>query len=208
MSNNIVHSTNTIDGEINNNKAIMSYDDKLNSYLNEIVTPAGEGGYANIAVDRGGETKYGISTKWRDSLAEGHPLRNIDIPSLTPQDAQNIYRSSEFLGPLETNYGKNPVTLKMLDISINAGARNGTGIMQRALQSLGYNVTYDKGMGDETRDAYRAAMKERGEDAVLNALSNSQANFYREIVDNDNTQNTFLTGWLDRAKRYGSNHSY
>ena len=189
---------NTIEGELAGNRAVTSYDANMDAYMNEIVGPKGEGGYVDDPTDRGGETKYGISK-------QQYP--DLDIASLTPEDAQNIYRT-EFLGPIESNYGKNPIALKMLDISINAGGPQGTGIMQRALQSLGYDIEDDMKMGPGTKKVYETAMMEHGEDAVLNALSNSQANFYREIVDNDNTQGTFLTGWLDRAKRYGSNHPY
>ena len=194
----MAYNPNTIEGELAGNRAVTSYDANMDAYMNEIVGPKGEGGYVDDPTDRGGETKYGISK-------QQYP--DLDIASLTPEDAQNIYRT-EFLGPIESNYGKNPIALKMLDISINAGGPQGTGIMQRALQSLGYDVEDDMKMGPGTKKVYETAMMEHGEDAVLNALSESQGDYYKSIVEQDPSQEKFLGGWLNRAKRYGPGYQF
>lgn len=82
-----------------------------------------EGGYANDPKDRGGETKYGISKK-------AYP--NLDIPSLSVDDAKAIYRKDywDVIGA-----GKLPAGLR--EAAFDAAVNQGPGWTKRALARAG-----------------------------------------------------------------------
>ena len=174
--------------------ADSSYEMKRQNFLNDVIQH--EGGYVNKAVDRGGETKFGISKK---------QYPNLDIKNLSQMQAMMIY-NNDFLNNSEANYGKNPIALKMADVQINTG--KSTLLMQQSLNALalqhnlpinGGMLNEDGKMGNKTRMAYKLVRDKVGDKALMNKIVNKQKNYYLSIVDSDSTQKVFLNGWMNRA---------
>lgn len=74
--------------------------------------------------DTGGHTKYGISSK-------AHP--DIDLSTLTIAGAKEIYRN-RYWAPIR--YIQWPVTLALLDASVNMGQLAAVALMQKAINDL------------------------------------------------------------------------
>jgi len=85
-----------------------------------------EGGYSNrdLQSDPGGETKWGISKR-------SYP--NLDIKSLTKEDAISIYRN-DFINPLNLEQYPLGVAFQLLDFAINSGPRTAIKQLQEAIK--------------------------------------------------------------------------
>ncbi|MGV0961840.1 MAG: glycoside hydrolase family 108 protein [Limnohabitans sp.] len=80
-----------------------------------------EGGYWDDQV--GGPTKWGISKR-------SYP--DLDIPALTVEDAEVIYRR-DFLAPLQVNRYEDGLAFQLLDFAVNSGQQTAIKVLQRAL---------------------------------------------------------------------------
>lgn len=147
-----------------------------------------EGGatVTNLKNDKGGETKYGIAKA-------SHP--NIDIPSLTEEQAKNIY-SAEYWKPCHCEELKPELQYIHFDTAVNCGIGSANKILQRAAK-----VNDDGLIGPAT---IGASLSISIQDYAI-----ERANHYKAIVEKDATQQRFLRGWLDRVdtilKMYKSN---
>lgn len=102
-----------------------------------------EGGFSDLPGDKGGPTKFGISTpvltEWR-----GHPVSRQDVWNLTKAESLSIYRAkywNKVLGDLLPA----GIDLAVLDPAVNEGQ----GIAARFLQEA-MNVTPDGLVGPRT----------------------------------------------------------
>lgn len=147
---------------------------------------ANEGEYSDNPNDKGGVTKFGIS-----SLA--YP--DIDILNLTKNDAKNIYRR-DFWDPFPYNDIKNPeIAIKFFDLSVNIGNFWAATLIQRALRSAGKNLMEDGIFGPQTLEAINQA----DSTDLLAALKSEAAGYYRTIAALRPKEKIFLKGWLKRA---------
>jgi lysozyme family protein len=139
-------------------------------------------GYSNNSNDRGGETQYGISSRW-------YP--DEDIPNLTRERANALSYRDYWLAP-----HINQLPDEFADIVFDNGVVQGQPSAIRNLQrALGIQV--DGIIGPDTLNA------------ISNADENVRRNFIREvqrrnqnIVEQDPTQRVFLNGWTNRANNY------
>jgi lysozyme family protein len=147
-----------------------------------------EGGYANLASDPGGETKFGISRR-------DYP--GVDIRDLTREEAVAIY-FRDFWS--RGRYAELPgqIAEKVFDLAVNIGPRAGAQCLQRALRACGHRVAEDGVIGDATIAAAHAAV--RG--ALLASLRSEAAGHYRMTAatwHRAGRSADFLEGWLKRA---------
>lgn len=82
-----------------------------------------EGGYSNDPRDPGGETKYGITKR-------DHP--NVDIASLTLDDAKEIYRV-QYWTPAMCDAFPWPLNLFVFDAAVNQGVDTAKKLLQKSL---------------------------------------------------------------------------
>jgi lysozyme family protein len=167
----------------------------------EIVRVKFEGGYANVAGDKGGETYAGIARKI-------HPNEKI-------WDAIDFYKRTKFAGqtiPHNTHFDDleflvrdfyrrqffdnrvheidDPlVGLAVFDYLIHSGP---TGI--KNIQRL-VGVKPDGIIGPVTL----AAINERNPRALYAAILSEREQFLTRLADKDETQAQFKTGWLNRV---------
>ena len=146
-----------------------------------------EGGYVNNPDDPGGETKYGISRR---------TYPNIDIASLTEDDASAIYYRDWWARYGYDRIQDATVAAKVLDLSVNMGPSAAHKALQRALHACGKRgVAVDGIIGPQTLEATNAANPLM----LLAALRAEAAAHYRSLVRADPKREKYLNGWLNRA---------
>lgn len=86
-----------------------------------------EGGYQQgLPNDPGGETNYGISKRW-------HP--DLDIKSLTPQQASDIYQK-QYWTPAMEQEGDQRMTNALLDTAVSQGPATAAELYQQFGHSI------------------------------------------------------------------------
>jgi len=92
-------------------------------------TLAHEGGYVNDPNDPGGETNFGISRKFLDSIDHIH----INIAELSQDEAISYYEAYFWPGYLD-NVESYTLRLMLFDFGVNAGTNRAAKTFQKALR--------------------------------------------------------------------------
>lgn len=151
-----------------------------------------EGGYVNDPVDRGGETKYGISRR-------AYP--NIEIAALTLEDAKQIYYRDYWKRAGCHYIDRYDIALELFDTAVNMGVGTAARIFQQALNLMNRNerdypdLVVDGIIGPVTISAYQKV----NPNTLLKVLNGLQFCRYVEIVDRDPSQEKFFNGWMVRV---------
>lgn len=135
-----------------------------------------EGGYVNKPEDPGGETNWGISKR-------SYP--NVDIKSLTKEDAKAIYYR-DFWQAAQMDQYDPAIAFQVFDAAVNHGLRPAVRFLQQAAQ-----VTPDGVVGAQTVKAVQATDKN---DILLRFIA-YRLKFWADL----NTWTTFGRGWARRA---------
>lgn len=139
-----------------------------------------EAGYVNDPADRGGETKYGISTA-------AHP--DVDVQSLTGKKARSLYRR---LWDESQAFEVAPFIRHLyFDMVVLHGQGNAVMILQKACRRSGHQIAVDALIGPQTIGASSWVIYEF---VVL-----ERAMFVNAIIGGDRSQGKFLHGWLNRV---------
>jgi len=138
-----------------------------------------EGGYVNDPLDRGGETKYGISKR---------QYPHIDIKNLSHKDAIDIYYQDYWLA-YQCQKLKPHAAALLFDAVVNHSPRDAIKKIQRAC-----SATPDGIIGRQTLSF---ANKFNATQLIESMLAN-RASFYAEICIRNPTQKKFLLGWQRR----------
>jgi len=142
----------------------------------------------NVPGDTGGCTKYGID-------AADHP--NLDIPSLTLDQATAIYRDAEWtlcrcdLLPIG-------IDTAVFDCAVNNGIHMSAILLQRSLLACGFSLTIDGLIGSQTLGQLTFACTS-SKPALIENLLDLRRNLYSEIVLLHPGDSQFLDGWLNRV---------
>jgi lysozyme family protein len=143
-----------------------------------------EGGYINDPLDKGGETKYGISKR-------SYP--EIDIKSLTKEKAMDIYRRDFW-----QNYGginSQDIAEAAFHIAVNCGCGIANRVLQQAANDCGAGLTVDGAFGAKTL----AAINTAPESWLLAEIKLRWLAHYVAIVERNKSQIKYLLGWTKRA---------
>jgi len=178
-----------------------------------------EGGHANDPLDRGGETKYGISLRFL--VAEGKIDRDgdgfadfdldmdgdidgADIRALTTGDAIWLYHEF-FWKRYDCDSLRKPLGEALFDQAINGGGYAAKTMLQWAINALNQpdDLKIDGKIGSLTRAVLEATIAREGMDRMLEAYRDQVRFRYREIVRRHPSQKRFLNGWLSRANKLG-----
>jgi lysozyme family protein len=139
-----------------------------------------EGGYVCNPVDKGGETKYGISSRW-------YP--NLDIKNLTTVKASQIYYH-DYWRFNQCHKLPQDIAFVLFDMAVNQGGSFARKALQQAL-----NVKEDGIIGSITIAAAFAAPSL----FLITKLTRIRCQHYTNLVQSDHSQITFIEGWIDRA---------
>ena len=155
-----------------------------------------EGGYSNNPNDRGGETNYGISTRFIQ--ANGIKIKNVR--DMTLQQAKEIYQVY-FWNPLRIDGFKDDmVQLFLFDTAVNCGAGRAIDFLQSSINALAH-IAVDGKIGPETiRTCNRITDKDSDRDTLIQLLRANRMGFYAHIVRTNESQRCFIKGWINRTR--------
>jgi len=165
-------------------------DKKFNRAVEIIL--AHEGGVSNHKNDKGGKSAYGISSRF---------LRNekidIDIETLTRDQAITIYRTYFWDKYGYYNLKDEQIATKVFDMAVNIGPKAAAEILQEAIQALLPTSKFiiDGIIGIKTT----TYANQINPGLLIIKLRELQKEYYENIVFDDPTQKVFLKGWLKRA---------
>lgn len=151
-----------------------------------------EGGYVNDPLDKGGETKYGISKR---------AFPHVDIKNLTLSHAKAIYKVNYWNRLSLDNIDDPSIKTELFDTAVNMGTGIASRMLQRALNLMNRNgrnfkdLVVDGAIGKKTVAAYQVADKK----VLLKVLNGLQFMRYTQIVERDPTQERFFNGWMLRV---------
>jgi lysozyme family protein len=149
--------------------------------LDRIIAREGGAKVVNDPVDPGGCTKYGIS-------ARAYP--NLDIPSLTYEDAKKIYLQDYLIAPGFHQIIDPSVREAVVDFAVHSGVATAVKQLQRLL-----NLTQDGKCGPATLNAINAMPP----DQLKKALIIARCTFLVRQVERTPSKLKFLTGWISRV---------
>ncbi|HYB91408.1 MAG TPA: glycosyl hydrolase 108 family protein [Candidatus Binataceae bacterium] len=148
-----------------------------------------EGGYVNDPADPGGETKFGIASRF-------HP--ELDISNLTRDAAIEIYFRDWWQKFSYSDFPE-PIAAMMLTIAPLIGPANAAVCLQRACRANHHPVGETGFLGPRTRDACHTLAAQNC-DALLAAFRSEVAGWFRaKAAARGGDHSSFLTGWLNRA---------
>jgi lysozyme family protein len=153
----------------------MAYPDFI-KHVNHLFTL--EGGYTNDYLDRGGETKYGISKK---------AFPEVDIKRLTIEKAQDLYYKHYWVAG---RCGDLPKYLQYIhfDSCVNHGVETANRLLQKGIGDQ--YVKIDGVFGQKTfENSHRCSLADYVAQRSL---------LYAKIVKNDPSQIKFIVGWNNR----------
>lgn len=169
-----------------------------------------EGGLSDVPQDRGGITKYGVSLNFLRNFATSQPGRDVldrmgiilpatsrTIRDLTLDQARSIFRA-EFWNPLRLDtLPQRPATF-LYDCAVNHGSKRSVVLAQRGYNSCvgpyGVKLAEDGILGPATR-----AGLAHDTDPIISGCIAARRRFFEAIVRNDQSQDVFLRGWLNRC---------
>ncbi len=158
-----------------------------------------EGGFVDHPLDRGGPTKFGITSNtlasWR-----GTPVGVSDVKELQVEEAREIYHYRYYVEP---KIDQLPLVIQplVLDMSINHGPATAVELLQEVLTECGGPCRIDGIIGDETLKSVGSVV-DRLDSELVDRLIERRIDFYQSIVKRDNSQQVFLDGWLKRARKF------
>lgn len=162
----------------------MTDDDIISAILKR------EGGYVNIAADRGGPTKFGIT---QGTLAEwrGTPVTLSDVQTLTEDEARAIYRKRYVVDPGFDQLAAPQLRALVVDTGVNHGPVSAIKMLQMALR-----VNADGIIGKETLDALKSSP------GVRARMVAERARAYGRLLGAEPNQYVFAAGWMNRLAEW------
>lgn len=159
-----------------------------------------EGKFSLHPHDRGGTTNFGVTqTVYSEYL--GRPASVEEVRLMPRAHAVRIYRSRYWDKP---GIGRLPEALQavVFDMAVNMGPKTAIRLLQQTLNGLGRAVATDGVIGKITSGVAARAVADLGAGAVVNAVCDRRAQYYRNIVARDPSQAVFERGWLRRCDSY------
>ena len=161
-----------------------------------------EGGYVDHPADRGGATRWGITTAV--ARANGYHGAIRDLPRSV---AAAIYESVYWRAPgLDRIADRAPaLAAEVFDTGVNMGTATAILFLQRALNALNRgardypDLPLDRTIGPRTLaalDAFLAHRGRAGESVLVKAIDALQGERYLALAERRPADEAFLYGWL------------
>jgi len=159
-----------------------------------------EGGYSNNPSDRGGETNFGISKRFLDSLPDDEPLKIKPLKEFTIPDAEYLYKKYFWDSSKFTNVVNPQIRIKFFDMAVNLGTKEASLLLQKAYNELypDTHIKEDGIIGEKSINAINFCNYL----ALYNTYVDLIIKYYKQLVINHAEQEKFLKGWLKRAANY------
>ena len=154
-----------------------------------------EGGYVDIAEDKGGPTNFGITqatlAAWR-----GQPCSRESVRGMLKSEAADIYRSQYWIQPKIRELGMPEVLQGMVfDAGVNHGVNRAVKMLQDAV-----GLHADGLIGPKT--IAKVAEYKNKWPKLAAAFMAERVEFYGAIITNDHEQAKFALGWMRRCAEF------
>jgi len=178
----------------------MQFAEALNIVLSH------EGGYANVAGDKGGETYKGISrVNWPNwpgwqIIDQNKPLKNNQvINSVLLDNLVSVFYKTQFWDKIKADQLPKTIRTLVFDFAVNSGTSTAVRSLQKVLSdTTGKKIAIDGIIGAQT-----IALANQVQPKVLfDNYKNARLQFFNNIVANNPSQKKFLKGWLNRLNSF------
>lgn len=149
-----------------------------------------EGGYSNLAADRGGATNKGITQSEYDKYRRDHGWASRSVKLISDDEVAAIYEGNYWV-PTKAQWLPDPLAYVMFDTGVLMGVGTAKKLLNRAL-GLGWQganwtpLTSDR------------LWKTKSMKDLAKAVCDEREKRLRAIVAGDETQEIFLDGWMNR----------
>ena len=150
-----------------------------------------EGGFSNLAEDRGSATNFGITAVTLGAHRHlGRAATTEEVRTMTQEEARTIYRQRYITDPGFTAIADGTLRHVVVDDAVMSGPTTAIRHLQLAL-----NVPSDGRWGPVTAAAVAACDAK----AALVGMVKARCLHYAQIVRSDRSQAKFIVGWISRA---------
>ena len=156
---------------------------------------AREGGFCNIAQDRGGATNYGITQNTLSGWLK-REATVAEVKNMTVETARDIYRQLYYVEPGFARIADPDLLGLMVDSAVQHGTNTVTRWLQRAC-----DVAQDGVLGPTTA----TAIESHGGAWLYRRLLAIRIGYYFSIIANNPSQVIFAKGWFNRIKPFIEN---
>lgn len=177
---------------------------RANLHLALKLTAGSEGGFSNHPKDPGGATMKGVTLKTYTAYRQAKGLARptiSDLKRISDSEVEEIF-TRQYWAPVHGDELPAGLDIIVADMSFNSGGGQAVKELQRVVTALGFDTAGADGkFGDHTRAAIIAAMRQVGEDRVINAYQDKRLAFMQSL----STWPTFKGGWTTRVKEMRAN---
>jgi len=168
-----------------------------------------EGGDADVAADRGGKTRFGVSLRYLRNLGADRggdidldgDVDAADILALRPEHARALYERDfwKASGADQLAEISETIATKLFEFSVVSGPSVGIRTLQKALLDCRAQVDVDGRFGPRTYTAVLQVDRTALMGELLQAFRRREAEHFLDIIASDRSQLLFAVGWLRRA---------
>ena len=152
-----------------------------------------EGGYVNHKNDRGGCTNKGITLNtFRTYYGAG--LDCDDLKNLTENQAGDIYKKEYWDKCSADKIADSNLAYLLVDFAVNSGPKTAIKTLQEIV-----GVEVDGIIGNNTLFAINSYYNPK---ELFDLLLEARKNYYYKLVEEDESQEVFLKGWLNRLEEF------
>ena len=154
--------------------------------------------------DRGGATAFGVSLRFLQitqlDLNQDGKVTVEDILTIDPIVATQIYKKYFWDINRYNEIQDSDIATKMLDMSVNMGAKKANQLLQSALNRIQVPIIDVDGInGSDTLGKTNNLINNGYKDDLLGQIKDNATHFYINLVADDPTLRKYLDGWLYRA---------
>lgn len=152
-----------------------------------------EGGFSDVAGDRGGATMMGIIQVTYDAYRAKHGLPKQAVRNIQKSEVEDIYRM-QYWNPCKCDQLPLKTAIALVDYAVNSGVGRACKALQVCLGFQGRDID-----GILGRKSFAAVAKWKDE-ALAETLLEYRRDFFRRIIKNDPSQRKFEGGWMNRIE--------
>lgn len=167
-----------------------------------------EGGWSDHPNDT--PTNRGITLEtfimYGEDLNNDGIINKADLRLMPKELALTIFKK-EYWNRMRANQFKSQdLAETVVDMGINAGYITSGKLLQRVLNNQGHVLNVDGIIGSKTLSAIHSTYTDQN--ILFNEFNEAREDYYRQIVVNNPSKSTFLSGWLNRVASFGRKAIY